>query len=179
MKILLDIDGVVCHYDFSAITKKHFGVAIPNESIYTYSIEDSLGVSTKEVERMFDIETWSPPNFVKDSTEILEEFTDKGYNIIIYSSRIKFMGMKGLVDWLNTYGIPYSNIIDKESMLRFGVNNVDYHIDDSPTKLMNLGNLTKNKLLFDTPWNKQCLNIHNKLVRVYSWSEIREIVNGS
>lgn len=176
MVILIDIDGVVCEYDFPKITKKHFGVAIPNKAIYTYSIEDSLGVASSDVVRMFEKECFSKPVFALGAIDTLKGFLSAGHQVSIYSNRLHFMTQDELETWLGKYKIPYSNICTNQSLPSY----VHVYVDDSPAKLMAVEKVVEVKrlLLFDAPWNKACLNITGRMERVKGWKQVRKVVNG-
>ena len=142
----------------------------------SYSLEDSLGVSSRSVDEMFLAETHAPPNLVEDSIETLQHFVDNGYEIIVYSMRVRYMSESGLSSWLIRYGIPHSRIMHNSELTSRAAGYIDYHIDDSPKKLIDLGQVSNHKLLFDCPWNRNCMNIYNIVRRVYSWKEIKEVV---
>lgn len=175
--IIVDIDGCIAKYDFPTLTKQYFGKSIPNKGVWTYSLEDSLGVASRHIIDMFTEEVFAPPNFVQGALGALKHFISKDYNVCIHTNRLKFMEVNELEDWLNKWGIPYSSIIVNGDLPGY----VHAHVDDSPKKLMYTDDNTtvKHLLLFDNPWNRQCLNITGKLHRVKTWKEIREVVNGS
>jgi len=173
-KIVVDIDGVVAQYDFPRMIKKHFGVDIKQEDVWTYAIEDALGVAPNDVYTMFRSEIFDTPLFVPGAREALDKLNRK-HDVFIYTNRIKIMGMQPLIKWLDDNKIAHSKII---------FNNLhpdgqfDYHIDDSPLKLMDMNGTTVKKLLFDQPWNRNCLNITGRMQRVCGWAEVLEVISG-
>ena len=172
MNLLIDIDGCICTYDFPRITKEIFGVAVPNDGIWTYDLETSLGVATEDVTKMFVSQLYVPPNFQTGAMETLRHFMDKGDMICVFTNRLAFMLEQQLHEWLTKYEIPTHAIV------KTPLNGVyDFHIDDSPRKMMNVDKHTLNKLLFNNPWNSHCLNITGKLQRVHSWAEIRKVID--
>jgi len=176
LNLLVDIDGCVCKYDFPALTKKYFGKAIPNKGVWTYSLEDSLGVASRLVTDMFAKEVYSEPNLIQGAVGALKHFISKDYNVCVHTNRLRWMTPEELGDWLDKWGIPYSSIITNGALPSYVV----AHVDDSPAKLMGTDDETtvKHLLLFDSPWNRQCLNITGKLHRVRTWAEVKEVVNG-
>jgi len=176
MRLLIDIDGVICTYDFPALTKKYFGVSVPNNSIWTYSLEESLGVSTEEVVAMFEEVAFEEPKFTHKALESLGELVRRDHYVWLYSNRIHFMGHQLLSDWVWDNNIPHIGVVRNIEKFKDLWGYVDYHIDDSPTKLMNLGDFTNHKLLFSRPWNCRCLDIQNQLTRVMNWDDIMEIL---
>ena len=165
--LCVDIDGVVCEYNFPKIVKEHFGVNIDPESIYAYDLADVLGVAPAAINDMFEQQIYGKPNLVPGAVETMREWKSAGYRINIFSNRVKYMGEAGLAGWLIEYGIPFDYIDG-------GKDRYDVHIDDSPAKLMSTD--SKLKLLFSQPWNKRCLNLTGKLERVYNWVEIKDKV---
>ena len=163
-RLLLDLDGVICEYDFPKIVKNFFGVDLSATAIFAYDLADVLGVSPTLIDIMFKEQVYGKPNFVEGALDTLAEWQSKGYELIIYSNRVKYMGYEGLAGWLIEYQILFSGIDG-------GKGEYDVHIDDLPSKLM--GTNSKLKLLYNQPWNKRCLNITGELYRVYNWAEVR------
>ncbi len=168
MRICVDLDGVICEYDFPKIVKNFFGVDISAKTIYAYDLADVLGVAPALIDVMFEKQVFGEPNFINGAMEALREWKQKRYEIYIFSNRFKYMGGRGLVKWLGDYFIPWDCI-------SAGRGNYDVHIDDRPAKLMATD--SKLKLLYNQPWNEGCHNITGKLVRVYNWNEIRQKVS--
>ncbi len=166
-RICVDIDGCICRYDFPRIVQSFFGVDISKYVIYAYDLADQFGVSNTVINQMFQEQVWGKPDLYEGAVETLREWKSKGYEILIYSNRVKIMGEKGLRWWLVKFGIPFDKIDD-------GQGEYDFHIDDRPSKLMDTN--SKRKLLFNQSWNKNCFNIQKKLGRVYDWNEIRKII---
>uniref|UniRef100_A0A6M3L2P0 5' nucleotidase n=1 Tax=viral metagenome TaxID=1070528 RepID=A0A6M3L2P0_9ZZZZ len=165
-RLLLDIDGVIVRYDFVGLVKRYFGVDIEPKAIFAYNLADVLGVSSKEIDDMFQEQVWGEPVFMDNALDTLNEIS-KIYEIIIYSNRIKYMGEMGLVKWLINYQIPFEGI-------DYGQGEYDIHIDDRPEKLED----TKSsiKLLYTQPWNVSCLNVKNNLIRINNWEGVRNYV---
>lgn len=169
-RILLDLDGCVVQYDFSAIVKQHFGVKLSSKSIFAYDLADVLGVSSQEINKMFEGQVFGKPCFKEGALETLREWQSKSWEIIIYSNRVKYMGYMGLAEWLIKWDIPFDGF-DLD-----GSGSYNFHIDDSPGKLAATD--SKVKLLFKQPWNTRCKDIKKQMVRVKSWGEINKIIGG-
>jgi len=165
-RICLDLDGVVCEYDFPRIVKDFFGVDLSAQMIFAYDLADVLGVAPALINTMFKEQVYGKPNLVEGAIETIKKWKSKEYEIVIYSNRVKYMGYEGLAKWLIDWQIPFNGIDG-------GQDSYDVHIDDSPSKLMATD--SKIKLLFDRPWNQKCHNITGKLQRVYSWQEVRNV----
>uniref|UniRef100_A0A6M3LT47 5' nucleotidase n=1 Tax=viral metagenome TaxID=1070528 RepID=A0A6M3LT47_9ZZZZ len=165
-RICIDIDGCLCEYNFPKIVRDFFGVDLSAQAIFAYDLADVLGVAPSLINTMFKEQVYGKPNFVEGAIATLKEWESNGYELVIYSNRVKYMGYKGLARWLVDWQIPFSGIDEGQS-------EYDVHIDDSPSKLMATD--SKLKLLFRQPWNTRCVNITGKLRRVRSWEEIRDV----
>jgi len=166
-RICIDIDGCICEYDFPKIVKNFFGVDLSKHMIFAYDLADVLGVSPSLIKTMFKEQVYGKPNLIEGAIETLTEWRSMGYELVIFSNRIKYMGEFGLASWLVEYQIPFSDI-------DVGLGEYDLHIDDSPSKLMATDSTIK--LLYTQPWNTRCHNITGKLMRVNSWAEIKKFV---
>ena len=169
-RICVDIDGVVCQYDFPKMVKNFFGVDLSSKAIFAYDLADVLGIAPAMINTMFFEQVYGKPNFIDGAIDTLKEWKSKGYELVIYSNRVKYMGYEGLARWLIDWQIPFSGIDG-------GKGRYDVHIDDSPAKLMETD--SKIKLLFDQPWNQRCHNITGKLIRVKNWEAIKTDVYAS
>ena len=167
-RICVDLDGVVCEYDFPKMVKNFFGVDISKYMIKAYDLADLLGVSSFAINRMFKEQVYGRPTFIEDAIDTLQEWKSKGHEIIIYSNRIKYMSYEELLKWLIDWQVPFTGINN-------GQDAYDIHIDDYPKKLRDSN--SKLMLLYDQPWNRDCLNIEGILERVYNWAEIKSKVS--
>ena len=165
-RICLDLDGVVCVYDFPRMIKEDFGIDIRSEDIYTYDIDDILGVTKEAVIAMFMKRVYDPAICEPGALNTLNEWIAKGYEIFIYSNRINLIGTTALLLWLNDNDIPFT------SLTRGLKNEYDLHIDDRPPKLAATN--SRYKMLYHRPWNDKCLDIKNQFRVVYNWKEIKE-----
>lgn len=167
-RICIDIDGVICEYQFSEIVKNFFGIDLSSKAIFAYDLADVLGIAPALINTMFREQVYGKPNIVEGAIETLKEWESKGYELIIFSNRVKYMGREELAKWLVEWGIPFNGIDG-------GQDYYDVHIDDSPAKLMATN--SKVKLLYNQPWNERCLNITGELIRVKNWEEVRDYVS--
>jgi hypothetical protein len=168
-RICVDIDGVVCQYDFPKMVKNFFGVDLSSKAIFAYDLADVLGIAPAMINTMFTEQVYGKPNFVEGAIETLKEWKSKGYELVIYSNRVKYMGYEGLARWLIDWQIPFSSIDG-------GQGEYFAHLDDSPSKLATTN--SKIKLLYTQPWNLRCIDIRKQFTRIGSWEEARNIING-
>ena len=167
LRICIDLDGVVCEYDFPKIVKDFFGIDLDASDIYAYDLPDVLVVSQQEINAMFEKQVYGSPTLVKGAAVTLTDWQSQGHELIIYSNRVKYMGETELIRWLKKYRIPFN-------FLTNGHGQYDVHIDDSAAKLMATN--SRKKLLYTQPWNKRCLNIKRQLIRVLNWKEVNYFV---
>ena len=167
-RICLDLDGVVCEYDFPRMIKEDFGIDIRTEDIYTYDIDDILGVTKEAVKAMFKKRVYDPARCEPDARDTMEEWIERGYKILVYSSRSSLMGSVTLELWIDENHIPCTH-------LTTGQGEYDIHIDDRPSKLAATD--SRHKLLYNRPWNRGCWDIKHQFRRVYDWKEIKERVH--
>ena len=168
LRLCVDLDGVICEYDFPKIVKNFFKVDLSEQAIFAYDLADVLGVAPILIDNMFHEQVYGKPHFILGALNALYEWKYAGYEITIFSNRVKYMGEKGLAMWLVDNAIPFRKIDG-------GKDEYDVHIDDSPAKLMATN--SKLKLLYSQPWNEKCLNITGELVRVHNWREVRNHVS--
>lgn len=168
-RICIDLDGVVCEYDFPKIVKNFFGVDLSPTAIFAYDLADVLGVAPAVINTMFKEQVYGKPNFIAGALDTLKEWKSKKYELVIFSNRIKYMGKEGLARWLIYWQIPFTKIDG-------GLGKYLLHLDDSPSKLATTD--SEIKLLYSQPWNLRCLDINNKFTRVSTWGEVRDIVDG-
>ena len=167
-RLCIDLDGVICEYDFPEIVKNFFGVDLPSKPIYAYDLADVLGVAPIHINAMFQEQVYGKPNLVVGAVETLKDWKSKGYNLVIYSNRVKYMGVSSLGKWLIDWQIPFNDIDG-------GNGKYDIHIDDSPAKLMATD--SRIKLLYNQPWNEGCFDLTKSLVRVKNWKEVKDHVH--
>ena len=165
-RICVDIDGVIAEWDFPRIVRNFFGINLSAEMIFAYDLADVLGVAPALINIIFQEQVYGKPSLIRGAVETLKEWKSKGFELVIYSNRVKYMGNEGLAQWLIDWQIPFSKIDG-------GKAHYDVHIDDSPSKLM--GTDSRLKLLFDQPWNWRCYNVTGKLQRVYTWGGIKNV----
>ena len=168
IKIAVDVDGVITAYPFKDLVKQYFGVDIEAKDLFAYDLADVLGISSKEINTMFQEQVFGKPKFNDNAIKILRFWRQRGIEIIIYTNRVKYMTDIELVTWLLDNGIPFSGIDSN------GYNEYDIHIDDSPAKLAATN--SKLKLLYSQPWNERCLDVNKQLIRVKDWNEVNEYV---
>lgn len=176
--ILVDLDGVVLDYAFPKAIKKHFGATVTLDKVTSYSIQDVLGISTAQLQVMFEGACSQEWNYTKDAKATLQRLA-KAHKIYLYTDKWNFMGYSSLRARLLDEGIPFERVYKKRNLPYKLSHEIDYYIDDRPTDLLDtiLPNV-KAKLLFDQPWNRACLDINHTFTRVHSWKEIEELING-
>lgn len=174
--LIVDVDGVIAEFDFPNLLGQYMGVRLPTAKVNTFDLSNLLGVSKVAIKEMFEAEVFNHQQIVIGASYYLRSFMQKGFDILIFSDRLQWMTKEELGDWLEEQGVPFSEVIDRDSLPSFAV----AHIDDRPAKLMEVWETIKvNKLLlFDRPWNRRCMNITGRLTRVKNWKQIWRELNG-
>lgn len=171
--IICDLDGAVVEYDYPKMIKKHFGVSILPEWINCHNLEDALGLPPKGIEKMFIEEDKEAPNFIPGAINALLELKGQGFNIVLFSRRVKLMGFVGLYKWVVNWGIPFYNLAkDYADLPAFAV----AAIDDRPSKLLKIDAVTRvdKLILYPQPRNERCHDILGKFTWVRNWKDILE-----
>jgi glutaredoxin/uncharacterized HAD superfamily protein len=171
MRIGVDIDGTVADYNIETTKKNHVGKELADNLFVCY-IEATAGSGTgKGTLDVFLEYARQKPKLIKDSIEVMRRLMRKGHEVIIYTNRAAFMARKELEDWLQKYGIPYSQVwYDKTPPV------LDYHIDDNPAKLVSLGTQVRHKVLINQPWNSSCTDEQMGERRVNGWLEFERLI---
>lgn len=171
MRIGIDIDGTIADYNPSITQKRHVGKEVGDELFICYTELATSGVPPKEVYASFQEYAHQPAKLIPDSKEVMQQLIDEGHDVVIYTNRLIFMNKTELEEWLHRNDIPFSEVWAEAELPAF-----DYHLDDNPAKLVNLGELTKHKLLLDQPWNRNCVDDSADVRRVYNWKEFASII---
>lgn len=177
MDILVDIDGVIARWDYPALLCNYLGVSpdrMPRWSPPQYSITEWLGVPEVDVDNMYRFALISGQHCAIGSTATnrLGALYREGNNILIYTSRMHYLTPTTIERWLRDKGVPHTRVVTTEDVMD---GHYDAFIDDHVTKLLSVPNV-RQRLLFDRPWNKGCLNVRDLFRRVHGWGEIYEIL---
>ena len=171
MRIGIDIDGTIADYNPSVTQKRHVGKEVGNDLFICYTELAVSGVPPKEIYSAFQEYARQPAKLIPDSVAVMQRLIDEGHEVVIYTNRLLFMDRTELEGWLRKNNIPFSEVWAEAELPTF-----DYHLDDNPAKLANLGDNTRHKLLLDQPWNRNCVDDSADVRRVYNWKEFAEII---
>ncbi|MFX0074121.1 MAG: hypothetical protein ACFE96_01655 [Candidatus Hermodarchaeota archaeon] len=185
MKIAVDIDGVL--FDligvFLEIFNQRYHTDYKKSDIIQYEFYNNWHVPKKEIYEIF-YEIYeskcSAPLIDKDTPRILLKLNKKHHVYILSARNSKFQDIliKKLQDNSIIQGLSYRNLIlvderPYDSKLEY---KYDIYIDDNPGLVQPIKKMNNTSLLlFNQPWNTQCVCTHN-IFRVYDWKEIDKII---
>ncbi len=197
MKIYIDFDDCLCETarSFSELVEELFGKKVPYEDIKYFNLQKSFSLTDEEYEHMM-IEAHTPKSLLSyDETpgaiEAVNGFIDGGHDVSIitgrpssaYDASREWLDRHGLervkLYCLNKYGrdsfIKNSDFnleIDDYSKMHF-----DYAIEDSPAAFKFFEHLPELKVMvYDRPWNQNCVFPNGRFKRCFDWKNIREII---
>lgn len=174
--IALDIDGVLADFNvrMKHVMQEDFNINPNIFKIVQWDFKHAYGLTKDEekhlMSRIFESNDHFPP--MPGAIQGVNSLLEKGYDIIITTAR---KNPANTQEWLEINGLdfikPYH--IDLEECPEF-----DYLLDDSPKKVGKLqGKIKKQAFLFDSIQNKDCVDIFNRYIRVYSWDDFLETLD--
>ena len=196
MNIYIDFDDCLCETAryFSVIAKKLFGKDVPYENINFFDLQKSFSLTRKEYEELMIAGHKPEVLLAFDETpgasETVNGWLEKGYNVSVITGRPDsaygpsrtWLDEHGLervkLYCLNKYGrdtfakdFAYSLELEDYYKMHF-----DYAVEDSPHAFKFFDHLPDLKVLvFDRPWNRDCVFPGNNYHRCLDWGSIKNI----
>ena len=196
MNIYIDFDDCLCETAryFSAIAKELFGKDVPYENINFFDLQKSFSLTRKEYEELMIAGHKPEVLLAFDETpgasETVNCWLEKGYNVSVITGRPDsaygpsrtWLDEHGLervkLYCLNKYGrdtfakdFAYSLELEDYYKMHF-----DYAVEDSPHAFKFFDHLPDLKVLvFDRPWNRDCVFPGNNYHRCLDWGSIKNI----
>lgn len=177
MKIGVDIDGVVSNFvkNFRVIVNKAYNIDLREQDIYVHDIYLALGISKAEAYKHIYECLTQDLEVIEGAKEGLTRLCND-HEILILTARPK--ELNGITEkWLKRNNIPYHNLIHLDEGNKYKADvKLDIIIEDNLTDALNYIGKSKVILVYDHPWNKS-LNVKKLFQRVYSWTEIIDIIS--
>ena len=196
MNIYIDFDDCLCETAryFSVIAKELFGKDVPYENINFFDLQKSFSLTRKEYEELMIAGHKPEVLLAFDETpgasETVNGWLEKGYNVSVITGRPDsaygpsrtWLDEHGLervkLYCLNKYGrdtfakdFAYSLELEDYYKMHF-----DYSVEDSPHAFKFFDHLPDLKVLvFDRPWNRDCVFPGNNYHRCLDWGSIKNI----
>ena len=175
MKIVLDIDGVIADFAKCLINEinETYNTKLIKNDLKTLMTNNILGINSSKCNEI-EYKTFFNYNLepIKGSISALSKLNES-FEVYILTSRTNKMKAK-TIEWLIKNNIKFKGIFfvprkkKRKTIYRL---KPTYWIEDDSDILINCPSYTR-PILFSQPWNKYCLDITNKLVRLTTWSEI-------
>lgn len=196
MNIYIDFDDCLCETAryFSVIAKELFGKDVPYENINFFDLQKSFSLTRKEYEELMIAGHKPEVLLAFDETpgasETVNGWLEKRYNVSVITGRPDsaygpsrtWLDEHGLervkLYCLNKYGrdtfakdFAYSLELEDYYKMHF-----DYAVEDSPHAFKFFDHLPDLKVLvFDRPWNRDCVFPGNNYHRCLDWGSIKNI----
>jgi uncharacterized HAD superfamily protein len=179
LNLCIDIDGTITDpYYWLDSANRYFNKNVKPEEVTIYNVDRIMGVSRDEYLEFYEtnkFEIHDAEPIREEAVGIIKELFNKN-NIYFVTARDKDLEIL-TYHYLYRYGIPYDDVfvlgtpykVDKARELKS-----DIFIEDSYENAVQLSKYGFKVLLIDTNYNRKPLN--ENITRVFSWNEIREMV---
>jgi len=197
MNIYVDFDDCLCETGrfFPGLVAKLFGKDIPYENMRYFDLQKSFSLTEEEYVRMMT-EAHRPESLLafeetRGASETINAWLDSGYDVSIITGR-PYSAYEPSRAWLDQHGLGRAklyclNKYGRDSFLKgsdFSLELEDYYrmpfdyaIEDSPPAFQFFEHLPELRVLvYDRPWNQQCVFPGENYSRCFDWETIRSIV---
>ena len=197
MKIYVDFDDCLCETGraFSALAAEMFARDIPYEQMRFFELDKSFGLNAEEYDR-FMIRGHEPETLLSyretpGASSVIREWLSRGYDVSVITGR-PFSAYEPSREWLDRHGLKEVplyclNKYGRDSFIKnsdFSLSLEDYRamafdfaVEDSPKAFPFFSHLPGLRVLvFDRPWNQDCLFPNENYTRCFSWESVRKIV---
>ncbi len=197
MKIYVDYDDCLCETarSFSELAVEMFGIHVPYEKIRYFELNRSFGLNEEQFEQ-FMIRGHQPEVLLSyeetpGASKVINEWLERGHEVSVITGRPysaydpsrQWLDDHGLKDvrmyCLNKYGrngffrnIDFSLELEDYYKMKF-----DLAVEDSPKAFKFFDHLPDLKVLvFDRPWNRECVFPGPNYTRCADWERIDSLV---
>lgn len=197
MKIYVDFDDCLCETarEFSKIAVEMFGKSVPYENIRFFDLDKSFDLNKEEFER-FMIRGHQPEVLLSyeetpGASEVINEWIGHGHEVSVITGR-PFSAYEPSRKWLDDHGLKNVrlyclNKYGRDSFAKdsdFSLELEDYYrmsfdcaVEDSPKAFKFFDHLPELKVMvFDRPWNRECVFPKGNYKRCFNWEEIKKNV---
>ncbi|MBR3275670.1 MAG: 2-dehydropantoate 2-reductase [Eubacterium sp.] len=197
MNIYIDFDDCLCETGrfYSEFVGKLFGKSIPYEDMNFFNMQKSFSLSDEQYEKMMTeghkAEMLLSYKETPGAADTIKDWVEDGHDVFIITGR-PYSTYEASRTWLDRHGFKkvklyclnkygrdtfyeseaFSLELEDYYRIRF-----DYIIEDSPEAFRFFEHLPEAKVLvFDRPWNRDCVFPNDNYIRCSDWKSIRDLV---
>ena len=198
MRIYVDYDDCLCETAraFTVIAERLFGKQVPYEQVRFFQLKESFDLTEEEYERLM-IEGHRPEVLLSyeetpGASRVVNEWIDQGNEVFIITGR-PYSTWEASRLWLDRHGLErarlfFLNKYGRDSFIKKDDFNLeledyyqmkfDYAVEDSPHAFHFFDHLPELKVMvYDRPWNRECVLPNRQYSRCTDWEAIRKKVN--
>ena len=197
MKIYVDFDDCLCETarSFTKLAAEMFKKDVPYEDIRYFDLDRSFGLNKGQFEQ-FMIRGHRPEVLLSyeetpGASAAIREWVACGHDVAIITGR-PFTAYEPSRMWLNNHGLQDVRLYCLNKYGRDGFNKgsdfclemedyykmtFDYAVEDSPKAFKHFNHIPDLKVLvFDRPWNRECVFPNENYKRCFDWESIRDSI---
>ena len=197
MNIYVDFDDCLCETarSFSRLAMEMFGKNVPYEEFRFFELNKTFDLNEDEYER-FMIRGHEPEALLSieetpGAASVINEWIASGHEVSIITGR-PVSAYEASREWLNVHGLQKVrlyclNKYGRDSFIKnseFSLSIEDYYrmqfdfaVEDSPKAFKFFDHFPDLRVLvFDRPWNRECVLPGDNYRRCTDWEEINRIV---
>ena len=197
MNIYVDFDDCLCETarHFCVLAEDLFGKTVPYEDIRYFDLQRSFSLTEDQYEYMMT-EAHKPEILLSyeetpGASAVVNGWIDSGHEVSVITGR-PYRTYEASRMWLDGHGLERAglyclNKYGRDSFIRnsdFSLEiedylkmHFDYAVEDSPSAFGFLSHLPKLRVMvYDRPWNRDCVFPQEEYCRCYDWESIRSRV---
>ena len=198
MKIYVDYDDCLCETAkaFTGIASRLFGKNVPYEEVRFFNLQDSFKLYDEEYEQLMK-EGHLPEVLLSyeetpGAADTINGWIDSGHEVYIITGR-PYSSYEPSRRWLDEHGMERAklyclNKYGRDSFIKNSDFNLeledyykmtfDYAVEDSPAAFKFFEHMPNLKVMvFDRPWNKECVFPNDRYIRCFNWEDIGNLVS--
>ena len=198
MKIYVDFDDCLCETarSFSELVAEMFGKNVPYEKIRYFELDRSFELNEEQYERLMirghEADVLLSYDETPGASEVINEWISCGHEVSVITGR-PYAAYEPSRRWLDEHGLSNVDLYclnkyGRSSFIKnseFSLELDDYYkmhfdlaIEDSPRAFKFFDHLPNlNVLVFDRPWNRECVFPNSNYSRCYDWEGIKQRIS--
>ena len=197
MRIYVDYDDCLCETarSFSLLAAEMFNKDVPYENIRYFELDRAFDLDDEQFVRLMtrghEPDVLLSYEETPGASTVINEWLKKGHEVSIITGR-PFSAYEPSREWLDDHGLQnvrlyclnkygrdsfikdsdFSLELDEYYRMTF-----DFAVEDSPKAFRYFDHLPDLRVLvFDRPWNRDCVFPGDNYTRCFNWEEIRRMV---